>query len=68
MFSKPPVARTCLFRMVLYLLLQVKVNNMELVTERLGVDNNTAEAVINKLGMEGCLQDVEVEGQWRILS
>ena len=41
---------------------------MELVTERLGVANNTAEAVINKLGMEGCLQDVEVEGQWRILS
>ena len=41
---------------------------MELVTERLGVDDNTAEAVINKLGMEGCLQDDEVEGQWRILS
>ena len=68
MFSNPPVAHTCLFRRVLYLLLQVKVINMELVTERLGVANNTAEAVINKLGMEGCLQDVEVEGQWRILS
>ena len=41
---------------------------MELVTERLGVDNSTAEAVVNKLGMDGCLEDDEVEGQWKILS
>ena len=68
MSSNPVVAHTCLFRRVLYLLLQVEVINMELVMERLGVDNNTAEAVINKLGMEGCLEDDEVEGQWRILS
>ena len=68
MSSNPAVAHTCLFRRVLYLLLQVESVNLELVAERLGVDESTAEAVVNKVGKEGCLEDDQVEGQWRVLS
>ena len=68
MSSNPAVANTCLFRRVLYLLLQVESVNLELVAERLGVDESTAEAVVNKVGKEGCLEDDQVEGQWRVLS
>ena len=40
---------------------------MDVVLRRLGIDIDTAEAIIDKLGGEGCLEDDEVEGQWKVL-
>ena len=40
---------------------------MDIVVSRLGIDFNTAEAMVNKLGGEGCLEDDEVDGQWKVV-
>ena len=61
MSSNPAVAHTCLFRRVLYHLLQVEGITVEVVVERLGVETSTAVAVVQKLGSEGCLEDDEME-------
>ena len=61
MSSNPAVAHTCLFRRVLYHLLQVEGITVEVVVERLGVETSTAVAVVQKLGSEGCLEDDEIE-------
>ena len=67
MSSNPAVAGTCLFRRALLLLLEVEIITVDVVLRRLGIDNDTAGAIIDKLGGEGCLEDDEVEGQWKVL-
>jgi len=61
------VASTCLFRRMLSLLLVVQVINVEIVMEMLGITYDMAEAVIKKVGDLGCLEDDEVEGQWKVV-
>lgn len=61
------VASTCLFRRMLSLLLVVQVISVEIVTEMLGITYDMAEAVIKKVGDLGCLEDDEVEGQWKVV-
>ena len=40
---------------------------VDIVMRALGIDINTAEAIVDKLGGEGCLEDDEVEGQWKVI-
>ena len=67
MSSNPTVIGTCLFRRALFLLLEVELITVDVVAGRLGFGGPTSEAIFDKLGGEGCLEDHEVEGQWRVL-
>ena len=67
MSSKPSITLTCLFRRVLSLLLQVDMVTTELVVEKLGVVQETAVAVLEKLVADGCLVESEEEFQWKVL-
>merc|ERR1712179_653494 len=67
MSNNPAVAGTCLFRRALFLLSDVELITVDIVVRRLGIDIITAEAIVDKLGGEGCLEDHEVEGQWMVL-
>eukprot|EP00092_Neocalanus_flemingeri_P107938 GFUD01138562.1.p1 GENE.GFUD01138562.1~~GFUD01138562.1.p1 ORF type:complete len:570 (-),score=175.41 GFUD01138562.1:146-1855(-) len=60
MSTKPAITHTCLFRRMLSLLCQVDAVTLHQVTERLGVELDTAGAVLQKLTEEGCLV---VEGE-----
>eukprot|EP00092_Neocalanus_flemingeri_P039037 GFUD01042496.1.p1 GENE.GFUD01042496.1~~GFUD01042496.1.p1 ORF type:complete len:572 (-),score=175.95 GFUD01042496.1:146-1861(-) len=60
MSTKPAITHTCLFRRMLSLLCQVDAVTLHQVTERLGVELDTASAVLQKLTEEGCLV---VEGE-----
>eukprot|EP00092_Neocalanus_flemingeri_P005749 GFUD01006189.1.p1 GENE.GFUD01006189.1~~GFUD01006189.1.p1 ORF type:complete len:573 (+),score=183.31 GFUD01006189.1:62-1780(+) len=60
MSTKPAITHTCLFRRMLSLLCQVDVVTLHQVTDRLGVELDTAGAVLQKLTEEGCLV---VEGE-----
>ena len=66
MSSNPAVTHTCLFRRVLSLLLQVDIVNTELVVDRLGVELDTAVAIIQKLVGEGCLVEDEEEAELKV--
>ena len=67
MSSNPGIAGTCLFRRFLFYLLQVEVVKVESVMEMLGIPLDTAEALIEKVGREGCLGDDDIEGQWKVV-
>merc|ERR1719466_369385 len=67
MSSDPAVVGTCLFWRALFLLLEGKLITVDLVAKRLGIDTTSAKAIIVKLGGEGCLEDHEVEGQYKVL-
>ena len=40
---------------------------VESVMEMLGIPLDTAEALIEKVGREGCLGDDDIEGQWKVV-
>ena len=55
MSTNPAVTLTCLFRRVLAFLLEENRVALEVVMSRLGVEQDTADAVFQKLAEEGCL-------------
>jgi len=67
MSSNPNVAGTCLFRRFLFFLAQVDIVSVEVVMEKLGIAWSAAEALVCKVGELGCLEDDEVDGQWKVI-
>merc|ERR1712096_98641 len=62
MSVNPAITYTCLFRRVLSLINKVNIVSLQLVMSKLGVEQDTANALLHKLSGEGWL--AEEGGQW----